>query len=171
MDALSQLGDPARCGCSATRTSKRVFTTVGPEQEYFLIDEQYFFERPDLVTTGRTLFGAKPPKGHELDDHYFGSIPERILACMLETERELRKLGVPVKTRHNEVAPGPVRDRADLRELERRLRPPAADDAGDAERRPQVRARLPAAREAVRRRQRLRQAQQLVDGHRHRATT
>jgi glutamine synthetase len=84
----------------------RVFTTVGPEQEYFLIDEQYFFERPDLVTTGRTLFGAQPPKGHELDDHYFGSIPERVLACMMETERELVKLGVPVKTRHNEVAPG-----------------------------------------------------------------
>jgi glutamine synthetase len=83
----------------------RVFTTVGPEQEYFLIDEQYFFERPDLLTTGRTLFGAKPPKGHELDDHYFGSIPERILAYMLDTERELAKLGVPVKTRHNEVAP------------------------------------------------------------------
>ncbi|HEY8771120.1 MAG TPA: glutamine synthetase III [Thermoleophilaceae bacterium] len=86
--------------------AKRVFTTVGPEQEYFLIDEQYFFERPDLVTTGRTLFGAQPPKGHELDDHYFGSIPERVLACMLDTERELVKLGVPVKTRHNEVAPG-----------------------------------------------------------------
>jgi glutamine synthetase len=83
----------------------RVFATVGPEQEYFLIDEQYYFERPDLVTTGRTLFGAKPPKGHELDDHYFGSIPERILACMLETERELSRLGIPVKTRHNEVAP------------------------------------------------------------------
>jgi glutamine synthetase len=85
--------------------AQRVFTTVGPEQEYFLIDEQFYFERPDLVTTGRTLFGAKPPKGHELDDHYFGSIPERILACMLDTERELSKLGVPVKTRHNEVAP------------------------------------------------------------------
>jgi glutamine synthetase len=83
----------------------RVFTTVGPEQEYFLIDEQYYFERPDLYTTGRTLFGAKPPKGHELDEHYFGSIPERILACMLDTERELQRLGVPVKTRHNEVAP------------------------------------------------------------------
>jgi glutamine synthetase len=104
MDALSK---------SAMRALKlfgnsdagRVFTTVGPEQEYFLIDEQYYFERPDLVTTGRTLFGAKPPKGHELDDHYFGSIPERILACMLDTERELQKLGVPVKTRHNEVAP------------------------------------------------------------------
>ncbi len=82
-----------------------MFTTVGPEQEYFLIDEQYYFERPDLITTGRTLFGAKPPKGHELDDHYFGSIPERILAYMLETERELFKLGIPVKTRHNEVAP------------------------------------------------------------------
>ena len=87
------------------QSAQRVFTTVGPEQEYFLIDEQYYFERPDLITTGRTLFGAKPPKGHELDDHYFGSIPERILACMLETERELAKLGVPVKTRHNEVAP------------------------------------------------------------------
>ena len=85
--------------------SQRVFTTVGPEQEYFLIDEQYYFERPDLYTTGRTLFGTKPPKGHELDDHYFGSIPERVLACMLETERELAKLGVPIKTRHNEVAP------------------------------------------------------------------
>ncbi len=86
--------------------AQRVFTTVGPEQEYFLIDEQYFFERPDLVTTGRTLFGAKPPKGHELDDHYFGSIPERVLAYMMDCEIELRKLGVPVKTRHNEVAPG-----------------------------------------------------------------
>jgi glutamine synthetase len=85
--------------------STRVFTTVGPEQEYFLIDERYYFERPDLVTTGRTLFGAKPPKGHELDDHYFGSIPERVLACMLETEQQLARLGVPIKTRHNEVAP------------------------------------------------------------------
>ena len=85
--------------------SERVFTTVGPEQEYFLIDEQYYFERPDLITTGRTLFGAKPPKGHELDDHYFGSIPERVLAYMLETELELAKLGIPIKTRHNEVAP------------------------------------------------------------------
>ena len=82
-----------------------MFTTVGPEQEYFLIDEQYYFERPDLISTGRTLFGAKPPKGHELDDHYFGSIPERVLAFMMDSELELAKLGVPVKTRHNEVAP------------------------------------------------------------------
>ncbi|HEX6024410.1 MAG TPA: glutamine synthetase III, partial [Solirubrobacter sp.] len=104
MDALSRsaVGALRLFGDTATQ---RVFTTVGPEQEYFLIDEQYYFERPDLVTTGRTLFGAKPPKGHELDDHYFGSIPERVLACMLETERELTKLGVPIKTRHNEVAP------------------------------------------------------------------
>src|SRR5690349_6449170 len=85
--------------------STRVFTTVGPEQEYFLIDERFYFERPDLVTTGRTLYGAQPPKGHELDDHYFGSIPERVLACMLDVEQELAKLGVPIKTRHNEVAP------------------------------------------------------------------
>ena len=104
MDALSKSAIRALRLFGDT-VSQRVFTTVGPEQEYFLIDEQYYFERPDLITTGRTLFGAKPPKGHELDDHYFGSIPERILAYMLETERELAKLGVPVKTRHNEVAP------------------------------------------------------------------
>jgi glutamine synthetase len=104
MDALSKAAINA-LKLFGNMTASRVFTTVGPEQEYFLIDEQYYFERPDLVTTGRTLFGAKPPKGHELDDHYFGSIPERILAYMLETERELGRLGVPVKTRHNEVAP------------------------------------------------------------------
>jgi glutamine synthetase len=83
----------------------RVFTSVGPEQEYFLIDEQYYFERHDLVITGRTLFGAKPAKGQELDDHYFGSIPERVLAYMMDIEQELAKLGIPIKTRHNEVAP------------------------------------------------------------------
>ncbi len=77
----------------------------GPEQEYFLVDRNFFFSRPDLLNAGRTLFGAAPPKGQEFDDHYFGAIPERVLACMLETERELFKLGVPVKTRHNEVAP------------------------------------------------------------------
>jgi glutamine synthetase len=104
MDALSDAAVRA-LRLLGDEEAHRVFTTVGPEQEYFLIDEQYFFERPDLVTTGRTLFGAKPPKGHELDDHYFGSIPERILAYMLDTENELAKLGVPVKTRHNEVAP------------------------------------------------------------------
>ncbi len=105
MDALSKSAIRA-LRILGDEDARRVFTTIGAEQEYFLIDENYYFERPDLVTTGRTLFGAKPPKGHELDDHYFGSIPERILACMLETETELRKLGVPVKTRHNEVAPG-----------------------------------------------------------------
>jgi glutamine synthetase len=104
MDALSHSAIRALALLGDTE-SQRVFTTVGPEQEYFLIDEQYYFERPDLVTTSRTLFGAQPPKGHELDDHYFGSIPERVLACMLDAERELAKLGVPIKTRHNEVAP------------------------------------------------------------------
>jgi glutamine synthetase len=104
MDALSKAAIAA-LRLFGDHTSSKVFTTVGPEQEYFLVDEQYYFERPDLVHTGRTLFGAKPPKGHELDDHYFGSIPERVLACMLEVERELAKLGVPIKTRHNEVAP------------------------------------------------------------------
>jgi glutamine synthetase len=104
MDALSKSA-VAALKLFGNQSTSRVFTTVGPEQEYFLIDEQYYFERPDLVTTGRTLFGAKPAKGHELDDHYFGSIPERVLAYMLDTERELAKLGVPIKTRHNEVAP------------------------------------------------------------------
>ena len=104
MDALSKSAMRA-LRLFDNATAVRVFTTVGPEQEYFLIDEQYYFERPDLYTTGRTLFGAKPPKGHELDDHYFGSIPERVLAYMLDCEKELAKLGVPIKTRHNEVAP------------------------------------------------------------------
>jgi glutamine synthetase len=104
MDALSKSAIRA-LRILGDEESERVFTTVGAEQEYFLIDEQYFFERPDLQITGRTLFGAKPPKGHELDDHYFGSIPERVLAFMMESERELAKLGVPLKTRHNEVAP------------------------------------------------------------------
>jgi glutamine synthetase len=83
----------------------RVYSTAGPEQEYFLIDKHFYFARPDLINAGRTLFGARPPKGQELEDHYFGAIPERVLACMLETETELYKLGVPVKTRHNEVSP------------------------------------------------------------------
>ena len=82
-----------------------VFTTVGPEQEYFLIDKSFYYLRPDLVTCGRTLFGSPPPKGQELEDQYFGTIPQRVLACMADAELELFKLGVPVKTRHNEVAP------------------------------------------------------------------
>ncbi len=82
-----------------------VASTAGPEQEYFLIDRHFYFARPDLFTCGRTLFGAKPPKGQEFEDHYFGAIPERVLGFMLEVERELFKLGIPVKTRHNEVAP------------------------------------------------------------------
>ena len=83
-----------------------VASTAGPEQEYFLVDRHFYFARPDLLTAGRSLFGSKPPKGQEFDDHYFGAIPERVLAFMCEAERELFKLGIPVKTRHNEVAPG-----------------------------------------------------------------
>jgi len=83
----------------------RVMATLGCEQEYFLIDREYFYKRPDLVTCDRTLFGARPPKGQQLEDHYFGSIPARVQAFMSESERELYRLGVPVKTRHNEVAP------------------------------------------------------------------
>ncbi len=86
-------------------TAERVFATCGPEQEYFLIDRNFYFARPDLINAGRTLFGAKPPKGQEMEDQYFGTIPERVLAFMAEAELELFKVGVPVKTRHNEVAP------------------------------------------------------------------
>jgi glutamine synthetase len=83
-----------------------VVAYCGPEQEYFLVDGHFFLARPDLLNAGRTLFGAKPPKGQEFDDHYFGAIPERVLGFMMDTERELFKLGIPAKTRHNEVAPG-----------------------------------------------------------------
>jgi glutamine synthetase len=99
--------------------AKRVTATLGPEQEFFLIDQEFYYRRPDLLTSGRTLFGARPPRGQELEDHYFGSIPDRVLAYMMEVERELYRLGVPIKTRHNEVAPGqyemaPIYENANL---------------------------------------------------------
>ena len=87
------------------KEAKYVRTSVGPEQEYFLIDEQMFLKRPDLVYTGRTLFGAMPPKGQELDDHYFGVIKPRVTQFMENLNEELWKLGILVKTEHNEVAP------------------------------------------------------------------
>ncbi len=87
------------------KSSKRVFTTMGPEQEYFLIDRRFYEQRPDLIAANRTLFGAAPYRGQELEDHYFGSIRERILAFMMDFDRELWRLGIPCKTRHNEVAP------------------------------------------------------------------
>lgn len=83
-----------------------VSSTAGAEQEYFLVDKSFYYLRPDLMAAGRTLFGAPPPKGQEFDDHYFGVIPQRVLACMFDVERELFKQGIPAKTRHNEVAPG-----------------------------------------------------------------
>ncbi len=86
-------------------TATKVITTVGPEQEYFLIDRRMFDLRKDLIFTGRTLFGAKPPKGQEMEDHYFGSLKERVSAFMKELDRELWQLGVAAKTKHNEVAP------------------------------------------------------------------
>ena len=86
-------------------TSRRVTPSVGPEQEYFLVDKAKYLQRKDLIYTGRTLFGAMPPKGQELDDHYFGNIRQRIAAFMKEVNEELWKLGVTAKTQHNEVAP------------------------------------------------------------------
>ena len=87
------------------KKTKRVITTVGPEQEYFLVDKKLYDERPDLRFCGRTLFGAKAPKGQELDDHYFGAIKPRVAAFMKELDEELWKLGILAKTKHNEVAP------------------------------------------------------------------
>ncbi len=97
----------------------RVITTLGPEQEYFLIDRGHFALRPDLVMGGRTLIGAPPPRGQQLEDHYFVGIPERVQACILEFEQELYKLGIPIRTRHNEVAPSqfemaPVFEESDI---------------------------------------------------------
>ena len=86
-------------------TSKKVTPSVGPEQEYFLVDKQKYLKRKDLIFTGRTLFGAMPPKGQELDDHYFGTIRQRVASYMKDVNEELWKLGVSAKTQHNEVAP------------------------------------------------------------------
>ena len=87
------------------KTTDKVVTTVGPEQEYFLIDKALYLKRKDLIFSGRTLFGAKPPKGQELEDHYFGSIRPRVLAFMADLDEQLWKMGILAKTRHNEVAP------------------------------------------------------------------
>ena len=100
-------------------SAERVVATCGPEQEYFLIDRYFYLSRPDLINAGRTLFGAKPPKGQELEDQYFGAIADRVMAFMSDVETELYKVGVPVKTRHNEVAPSqyelaPVFENANL---------------------------------------------------------
>ena len=142
----------------------RVFTTLGPEQEYFLIDRTHFAMRPDLVMGGRTLIGAPPPRGQQLEDHYFGGIPERMLACIAEVEFELYKLGVPIMTRHNEVAPcqfemAPVFEETDIAVDHNQL-------VMSMLRKVALRHGLAGAarREAVRRHQRLRQALQLVDG-------
>jgi glutamine synthetase len=87
------------------QTVSKLYATVGAEQEYFLIDQDFYYKRQDLLLTGRTLLGANPPKGQQLDDHYFGSIRERVLSFMHDAEEELYRLGIPAKTRHNEAAP------------------------------------------------------------------
>jgi glutamine synthetase len=99
--------------------AKKVYATLGPEQEYFLIDQDYYYKRKDLVLGSRTMLGSAPPKGQQLEDHYFGSIKERILSYMHDVEEELYKLGIPAKTRHNEVAPSqfelaPIYEEANL---------------------------------------------------------
>jgi len=104
MDAVSKASIRLLETLGVTGVNK-VNTYAGPEQEYFLIDKKFYSQRPDLVMSGRTLLGALPPKGQQLEDHYFGSIPDRVLEFMQEVEEELYLLGIPAKTRHNEVAP------------------------------------------------------------------
>ena len=139
-----------------------VVSFCGAEQEYFLVDRHFFLARPDLLNAGRTLFGAKPPKGQEFDDHYFGAIPERVLGFMMDTERELFKLGIPAKTRHNEVAPGqfeiaPMFERANVAADHQQLLMTTFKTH-----RQEARHGVPVPREAVRGRQRLGQARQLL---------
>jgi len=105
MDALSKAAIRLLKVFTADTGVSRVFATCGPEQEYFLIDQHYYLARQDLILAGRTLFGAKPAKDQQLEDHYFGSVPERVLAYMAHCEHDLYCLGVPVHTRHNEVSP------------------------------------------------------------------
>ena len=112
-------------------TAERVVTTCGPEQEYFLIDRYFYLSRPDLINAGRTLFGAKPPKGQELEDQYFGAIPDRVMAFMSDVETravQSRRAGEDAAQRSGAE---PVRDRAGLRERQRRHRS-SDDDDGDA---------------------------------------
>ncbi len=106
MDAISEQAMRILKIFGTNHGVSRIMCTAGAEQEYFLIDRSFYFKRPDLLACDRTLFGAKPPKHQQLEDHYFGAIPQRVIAFMVESERELYRLGVPVKTRHNEVAPG-----------------------------------------------------------------
>ncbi|MDX2116014.1 MAG: glutamine synthetase III [Planctomycetota bacterium] len=105
MDAVSEQAMRVLRFFGTDKGVSRVFTTCGAEQEYFLIDRRYYVSRPDLLLCSRTLFGSKPPKDQQLEDHYFGSVPERVLSYMAACEAELYALGVPIKTRHNEVAP------------------------------------------------------------------
>ncbi len=107
LKALNSLDKAATAVCQYfDRNITKVIPTLGPEQEYFVVDRALFYARPDLVLTGRTVFGHSPARGQQLDDHYFGSIPPRVNAFMVDFEFESMKLGMPVRTRHNEVAPG-----------------------------------------------------------------
>ena len=167
MDALSNSALRALKLLGDDDGRSSVFTTIGPEQEYFLIDETYYFERPDLINTGPHAVRRQAAEGPR------ARRPLLRLDPRADPGLHARDRGGAGQARRADQDPPqrgraePVRGRADVRELQRRLRPPAAQHAGDAERRAPLRPRLPAAREAVRRRQRLGQAQQLVDGHRH----
>ncbi|MEO0513421.1 MAG: glutamine synthetase III [Planctomycetota bacterium] len=119
MDAVSEQAMRVLRFFDADTGVQRVLSTTGCEQEFFLVDRNLFYARADLVASNRTLFGAKPPRGQQLSDHYFGTIPQRVLAMLAEVERKLYRIGVPIKTRHNEVAPGqyelaPVYDNANV---------------------------------------------------------
>jgi glutamine synthetase len=133
-----------------------VNSSCGPEQEYFLVDAHFATLRPDLLLSGRTLFGKAPCKGQEFDDHYFGAIPERVQVFMQDVEEKLYKLGIPAKTRHNEVAPGQFEIAPVFGQRSQRSPAIANDDSAADGQTPRF--RLPVARETLCRDQRLRQA-------------
>ena len=130
-------------------TAQRVIAQVGAEQEYFLIDRAVYEQRKDLIFTGRTLFGAKPPKGQELEDHYFCPIKPRVSAFMKELDEELWRYGILAKTKHNEVAPRPARTGAHLHLHQHSLRPEPADDGDHEGSGGPPRPGVPAARKAL----------------------
>ena len=158
-------GGRRRSGCSpCSVTSPTTWSpTCGPEQEYFLVDSHFFLARPDLLNAGRTLFGAKPPKGQEFDDHYFGAIPERVLGVHDGHRARAVQARHPRQDTAQRGGSRPVRDRADVRAGQRRLRPPAAADDHLQGGGQEARHGVPVPREALRRRQRVGQARQLLD--------
>ena len=169
LDARAQPRRPRRAGADGAHARARSYSTLGAEQEYFLVRRDLYDARPDLEVTGRTVIGTTPPKGQQMEDNYFGAIDDRALDFMGEVEIEAWKLGIPVRTRHNEVAPHQYEAAPIYQADQRRVRPEPHAHGHHAQGGPASGSGRALPREALRRRQRLGQAQQLVHGRRGRA--